>query len=65
MPLIYDRKTGEIFSGDGPRSGVYSQISMKRLCETLEACGEIAAHERITHLEIAGDYVRYRLEQRS
>lgn len=65
MSVVYDRKTGLVFNGDGPRSGVYSQISMNRLCKMLEECGEIAPHEMITHLEIGADIIRYRLEQRT
>lgn len=62
MSIVYSRKTGEFFEGDGPASGVYGQISMRRLCETLEAIGEIKSTEKITHLEIGGNFIRYRIE---
>jgi hypothetical protein len=40
------------------------QAPMSRLCEALEICGEVRYHERITHLEIAGNLIRFRVEQR-
>lgn len=64
MAIVYNRKTGETFEGSGPASGVYGQISMSRLCETLEAIGEIKSNEKITHLAIAGKTIRYRVETR-
>jgi hypothetical protein len=62
MPIVFDRNTGSFFEGTGPGSGVYGQMSLRRLCETLEAYGETRANERITHLEISGNLIRYRVE---
>lgn len=62
--IVYNRAEGVFFEGKGPSSGTYGQISMRRLCDVLEASGEINAHERITHLEIAGNLMRYRVEMK-
>lgn len=62
--MVYDRDTATLSNSKSP-GGVYGQISMRRLCETLEACGEIQPTEHITHLDIAGDLIRYRVERRA
>lgn len=64
MRMVFDREHLRVFEGTGPQSGTYGQMSLSRLCDTLEACGEIKSHERITHLEIVGDLMRFRVEQR-
>lgn len=61
--MVYERKTGNFCNGGAP-SGMFGQISLCRLCETLENCGEVSRNERITHLEIYGNLVRYRVETR-
>lgn len=63
MAIVFDRKTGTVFEGTGPQSGVYGQISLRRLCEIMERDGEVRLPERITHLEISGDLVRFRVER--
>ncbi len=62
--IVYEQATGNFHEGRAP-TGTYGQISMRRLCETLEQCGEIQPTERITHLEIAGNLIRYRVERRT
>lgn len=65
MSILYDRKTGNVFEGaSGPQSGAYGQMSLRRVCEMMERDGEVRAHERITHLEITADIVKYRVENR-
>ena len=62
--IVFVRATNEVFRGSGPASGTYGHISLGRLCDHLEATGELRPNETITHLEIVGDMIKYRVEQR-
>lgn len=62
MPYVFDRQARRAYLGETPTTGTYGQMSLGRLCDLLESAGEVSDNERITHLEIAGDIMQFRVE---
>lgn len=60
--MIIDAKTGEHLA-DIP-TGVFGQISYRRLINLLRSSGEITESEQITHIEFTDTFLRYRIERR-
>jgi hypothetical protein len=65
--LIYTR--GKRFptpdDGVAVQGGTWGQISLSRLCDTLEHSGEVQPGEKITHLVLEDGLIRYRVEKRA
>lgn len=60
--IVYERATGKAQEGEAP-PGTVGQISMQRLCTLLEDT-QCRPDEKLTHLEIAGNVVRFRTERK-
>lgn len=42
--------------------GLFGQMSFQRLERLFRETGEIGAHERVTHFEIKGSWIRFRVD---
>lgn len=71
--IVYDRKSNTVLCTPQGRpaglmampSGTTGQISLARLCDVLEKCGEINEFEKLTHLEVRDDgMVRFVVERK-
>lgn len=65
--LIYTRGKRLPTPEDGiaMKGGTWGQISLGRLCDTLEHSGETQPGEKITHLVLEDGRLRYRVERRA